>query len=77
MFQATTDADGREVHHPGELQLNDQERAVLDAIRSDPTTIEEVVDGCGLPVHRVLSTISVLEMRHMIRRLSGMQVVRL
>lgn len=77
MFQATTDAAGREVHHPAELQLNDQERAVLDAIRSHPTTVDEVVEGCGLPVHRVLSTISVLEMRRLIRRLSGMQVVRL
>ena len=77
MFQSTTDAKGREVHHPAELQLNDQERSVLDAIRSDSTTIEEVVEACELPVHRVLSTLSVLEMRRLIRRLSGMQVVRL
>jgi len=77
MFKSTTDADGREVHHPAEFQLNDQERVVLDAIRSDPTSIDEVVEGCGLPVHRVLSTVSVLEMRRLIKRLSGMQVVRL
>lgn len=76
MFKSATDAEGREVHHPGELQLNDQERAVLDAIRNDPTNIDEVVENCGLPVHRVLSTVSVLEMRSLIRRLSGMQVVR-
>lgn len=76
MFQVTTDQDGRELHHPAELQLNDQERAVLDAIPSDPTTIDEVITGCGLPIHRVLSTISVLEMRRLVRRLSGTQVVR-
>ena len=76
LFQSSTDAEGREVHHPAELQLNEQERAVLEAIRSDPTTVDEVIEGCGLPIHRVLSTISVLEMRRLVRRLSGTQVIR-
>lgn len=76
MFKPTEDAQGREVHHPAELQLNDQERAVLDAIRSDPTSMDDVIEGCGLPIHRVLSTISVLEMRRLVRRLSGTQVIR-
>ena len=76
MFQSAPDSDGREVHHPAELQLNEQERAVLDAVRVDPTTIDEVIEGSGLPIHRVLSTITVLEMRRLVRRLSGTQLVR-
>ena len=76
MFQPTVDAAGHEIHQPAELQLNEQERTVLDAIRTDATSIDEVVAGCGLPIHRVLSTISVLEMRRMVRRLSGTQVTR-
>lgn len=76
MFQSAPDSDGREVHRPAELQLNDQERAVLDAVRVDPTTIDEVIAGCGLPIHRVLATISVLEMRRLVRRLSGTQLIR-
>jgi DNA processing protein len=76
LFQSAPDPAGREVRHPGELQLNDQERAVLDAVASDPTTIDDVIKGSGLPIHRVLSTMSVLEMRHLIRRLSGTQVIR-
>lgn len=76
LFQSVTDTAGREVRHPGELQLNDQERAVLDAVGVDPTTVDAVIVGSGLPIHRVLSTLSVLEMRHLIRRLSGTQVVR-
>lgn len=76
MFKATEDAEGREVHHPAELQLNDQERSVLEAIRNDPTSMDDVIAGCGLPIHRVLSTISVLEMRRLVRRLSGTQVIR-
>ena len=35
-----------------------------------------ITAACGLPVHRVLATISVLEMRRLIRRLSGQNVVR-
>lgn len=76
MFQSAQDRDGRELHHPAELQLNEQERAVLDAIGADPTLIDDVIRSSGLPIHRVLSTVSVLEMRHLIRRLSGTQVAR-
>ncbi|HND51874.1 MAG TPA: DNA-processing protein DprA [Pirellulaceae bacterium] len=67
---------GREVRHPGELQLNEQEQAVLDAIHDQPTLIDDVVTTSRLPVSRVLSTLSVLEMRRLIRRPSGCHVVR-
>jgi len=76
LFEAASTAEGHEVHHPAELTLNDQERAVLDAIGSEPTSIDIVVINSGLPIQRVLSTISVLEMRHLVRRLSGQLVVR-
>jgi len=76
MFAAAPRDDGREVRHPGELLLNEQEQAVLDATTTEPTTVDEIVVRSGLPVHRVLATMSVLEMRRLIRRLSGSQVVR-
>jgi DNA processing protein len=76
LVEAAPRSDGRVVHHPAELQLNDQERCVLDAIPSDPTSIDVVATTSGLPVHRVLSTISVLEMRHLVRRVSGNLVSR-
>ena len=60
----------------GELQLNEQERAVLDQIELDAVEIETIVQKSGLPVHRVLSTISVLEMKHLIRRVTGTSVAR-
>jgi DNA processing protein len=64
------------VRHAGELQLNEQETAVLQAIALEPTDINQVVVACGLPVPRVLSTLSVLEMRRLIRRVSGQWVQR-
>lgn len=70
-------SDGQgEVHHPAELQLNDQEQAVLQAIGKEPTSIDHIVAASGLQVQRVLATISVLEMRKLVRRLSGNTLVR-
>ncbi len=64
------------VRHAAELQLNEQESCVLQAIAVEPTDINTIVATSGLPVPRVLSTLSVLEMRHLVRRLSGQLVQR-
>ena len=64
------------VRHAAELQLNDQENAVLQAIDIQPTDINTIVVSSGLPVPRVLSTLSVLEMRRLVRRVSGQLVQR-
>jgi DNA processing protein len=69
--------DGQTVRHPAELQLNEQERQVLDTIATDATEIDGVCRSTGLPLPRVLATISVLEIRHLIRRCGGNCVVRL
>ena len=69
--------DGREIRHPVELQLNEPETTVLTAIGSDPTSIDEVIAVSKLATPQVLSTISVLEMKRLIRRVSGNKVIRL
>jgi DNA processing protein len=77
LVAATTRSDGQEIHHPAELLLNELEQQVLSAVRSDATTIDEVIVTSGLAPPQVLSTLSVLEMRRLIRRTSGSTVVRL
>jgi len=69
--------DGTQLRSAAELSLNDIERQVLDAISTSATQVDDVVAATGLPVHRVLSTISVLEMRHLLRRVSGTEVMRI
>ena len=49
---------------------------MLAAIGGEATPIDQIVSDTGLPVSQVLSTLSVLEMRRLIRRLSGTTVVR-
>lgn len=77
LVEAAPRDDGGHTHHPAELLLNDLERQVLDAVGADPTPIDQIVRQTGLAVARVLSTLSALEMRRLIRRLSGSTVVRL
>ncbi len=76
LVEAAPRPDGTVMHHPAELQLNELERQVLNAITSDAISIDRVVETCGLPVQRVLATISVLEMRSLVRRVSGNSVLR-
>ena len=69
--------DGDVLRHPAELKLNEQERRVLNAIATQPTEIDQIAVATQLPISRILATISVLEIRHLIRRLSGNYVQRL
>ncbi|MDX1946701.1 MAG: DNA-processing protein DprA [Pirellulaceae bacterium] len=73
---AAPHAPDREIRHPAELQLNAPEQAVLAAIGDDPTAIDEIVVASGLSVPNVLSTLSVLEMRRLVRRVGGSRVIR-
>lgn len=70
-------SEGRQLRHGSELQLNELERSVLDAIDENSTPIDQIIQRCQLPPQRVVATISVLEMRRLIRRLSGQYVVRI
>lgn len=76
LFAAAPREDGPPIHHPAELLLNEQEQQVLAAIPSEATSIDDVVRTSGLPIAQVLSTLSVLEMRRLVRRLSGTTVQR-
>ncbi len=67
---------GHTIRNGAELLLNDQERAVLEAVQTEATSIDTVIAHSGLPVQRVLATMSVLESRKLVRRLSGQFVCR-
>jgi DNA processing protein len=71
------DSLGQEVHHPAELLLNELEREVLGLIPNEATTVDKILSASKLPTPQVLATLSVLEMRRLVRRLSGNLVQRL
>ncbi|MCG8651185.1 MAG: DNA-protecting protein DprA, partial [Pirellulales bacterium] len=68
---------GREIRHAAELKLNELEQRVLDAIDEQSTLIDTVIERSELEAQRVIATISVLEVRRLVRRLSGQYVARI
>lgn len=81
LFEKVTDAAGREVRHPAELQLDDLERQVLDAIdnvaNGDPAAdIDAIGAAASLEPSRLLATLAALEIRRLIRRIPGNLVER-
>jgi len=82
LFETATTRAGREVRVPAELQLDDVERRVLDAVDAElaaggaAADIDEVVAASGLAASQVLATLGVLEMRRILRRLPGNRMAR-
>lgn len=74
---AAPDQRGGSIRTAAELKLNDMEHAVLQAIEPSGSMLDDVAAACGLPIHRVLSTISVLESRRLVRKLGGNRVARI
>lgn len=64
------------VHHPQELILNDLERSVLNLVSGEAQPVDAVLRASPLEASRVLSTLTVLEMRRLVQRLPGGQIVR-
>lgn len=65
------------VRKPVELTLNPIEQQILQALDDDPTPIDRVIDTTALAASQVLATLSVLEMRRLVRRVGGTMVQRL
>jgi DNA processing protein len=64
------------VRHPAELALNAQERTLLGHLSDLPISIDELIQRTSLTASQVMATLSVLEMRRLVRRLSGQQFIR-
>ena len=76
MVSTNDDGTRHSLHRPAELKLNEIEQVILQTIMAEPTEIDSVVVTTGLPVHQVLATISVLEMRHLVKRVGGNRICR-
>jgi DNA processing protein len=77
LAEAAPDRRGGDIRIAAELKLNDLEHAVLQAIEPSGSMLDEVAEACDMPIHRVLSTVSVLESRRLVRKLGGNRVARI
>jgi len=62
--------------HPAELSLGDPERSSLGQLDNHPTGVNELMTRTSLTASQVLATLSVLELKRLVRRLPGHQFVR-
>lgn len=66
----------REVRSVAELSLSDQEQGVLGRISGEPMAVDALLAGCDIEASRVLATLTILEMKRLVRRLPGNQIMR-
>lgn len=64
------------VRHPLELTLNDTERRLLEIMGHESVSADDLVARSELSASQTLATLSVLEMRRLVRRLPGNLYVR-
>jgi len=64
------------VRHPAELALTDQERSLLGQLDDSPSGVDVLIARTGLTASQVMATLSVLELKRMVKRLPGHQFVR-
>lgn len=69
-------ADAVPVRHPAELSLSESERAILGRLGDRPVGVDELIGQTSLTPQQIVSTLAVLEMRRLARRMPGNQFVR-
>jgi DNA processing protein len=74
--EVRTDPGEPPVRHPAELALSDSERSLLGQLDDTPTSVDELILRAGFTAAQVMATLSVLEMKRLVRRLPGHRFVR-
>ena len=57
--------------YPGGASFSDDEKAVLLALGEDTLHPDELAEAAGIPARRVLSALTILEMRGVVRSAPG------
>ncbi len=74
--EVRTDPAEPPVRHPAELSLTDLERSLLGQLDDTPTAVNELIVRTKLTASQVMATLSVLEMKRLVRRMAGHRFVR-
>jgi DNA processing protein len=77
LVQSVPQVEGPPLRKPAELLLNPNEKLVLGVVgETGAMPIDEVIARSGLATGQVLTTLSVLEMRRLVRRVAGNSIIR-
>jgi DNA processing protein len=64
------------VRHPAELALSDLERSLLGHLDDHPMAVDDLIARTGMTAGQVMATLSVLELKRLVRRMPGHRFVR-
>ena len=74
--EVRTDPEEPPVRHPAELALSDSERSLLGRLDDHPTAVDDLIARTGMTAGQVMATLSVLELKRLVKRLPGHRFVR-
>ncbi len=74
--EVRTDPEEPPVRHPAELALSDSERSLLGQLDDQPTGVDDLIARTGMTAAQVMATLSVLELKRLVKRLPGHRFVR-
>lgn len=72
-----TEAVAEMVERPAEIALTDQERLVFDAIPKDGATVDQLTQTAAVPVWKIMTILTGLEIKRLIKRGAGQRIFRL
>jgi DNA processing protein len=74
--EVRTAPDEPAVRQPSELVLGEQERSILGLLGDRPVSLDELIVATKLGASQVMATLSVLEVRRLVKRVPGGMFVR-
>jgi len=69
-------SDTQMTNDPRSLSLNSQEKKIFSLLSSNPKDIDEIIQLAGLPTSVVTSTLMILEIKKLVKQLSGKRFVK-
>ena len=65
-----------EIRRPAELQLSEQEKRIMAQIPPDGCTIDHLAQMTAIPIHHLMTTLTMLEVKRLIKRGGGQRVFK-
>ncbi len=75
-FEPVQVSETEVIHSARELTLSDQEREVINLVGTEALHMDQLLQSTDLPAHRVMSTLTMLEMKRLVRKLPGGYFIR-
>ena len=74
--EVRTNPEEPPIRHPAELALSYSNRSLLGRLDDQRTAVDDLITRSGMTAGQVMATLSVLELKRLVKRLPGHRFVR-